>query len=153
MNHTALFGISAALIVGLFAGLQAIVGARVSLADNAVSSGLAMYVAGGIISISLLALFYPTGQLVFAPLHPLRIIMIFLGGLAGVIIVVGSAYAFAKISPAAAVALIIFGQMSIALIADYLGWTGQAPQPIDLRRIAGLALLAGSIWLLMPRSD
>ena len=77
-----------------------------------------------------------------------------LGGLAGVIIVTGSAFAFAKVNPAAAVALIVFGQMGVALLADYLGVTGQSATPIDWRRIAGLTLFAAAIWLLItPGKD
>ena len=153
MNQIAAFGIVTALIVGLVIGFQAILAARISLADNAVSSGLVLYIAGGLVAALILAALYPTGQLVVAPLGGIRVILMLIGGLAGVIIVTGSAFAFAKISPAMAVALIIFGQMLLALLADSFGWTGQAPQPIDMRRIAGLVLLAGSIWLLMPRDQ
>ena len=76
-----------------------------------------------------------------------------MGGFAGVVIVTGSAYAFGHVSPAAAVPLIIFGQMALALLADSFGWTGQEPQPIDIRRVGGLIMLAGAIWMLMPRSE
>ena len=151
MNQFALFGTLTALTVGLFVGFQAIVAARVSLADNAVSTGLVMYIAGGLLAGLFLALLYPTGQLAVASLSMSRMVLMLVGGFAGVVIVIGSAYAFANVSPAAAVALIIFGQMLLALFADCFGLTGQDPQPIDLRRIGGLVLLAGSIWLLIPR--
>lgn len=153
MNQIAIYGMITALIVGLVVGFQGILGARVSLADNAISTGLVMYVAGGLLAVLFLAMLFPTGHLTIAPLGGMRIVLMLLGGLAGVIIVTGSAFAFAKISPAAAVALIIFGQMLLALIADCFGLTGQEPQPIDLRRVAGLLLLAGSIWLLIPHRD
>ena len=153
MNQIALFGTITALFVGLFVGFQAIVGARASLADNAISTGLVMFIAGGVVAAILLAALSFSGQLTIAPLSMTRIVMMVLGGFAGVVIVSGSAYAFANISPAAAVALIIFGQMFLAMTADCLGWTGQAPQTVDLRRIGGLVLLAGSIWLLIPKTD
>ena len=153
MTHVALLGTATALIVGIFVGLQGIVAARLSLADNAISTGFVMYIAGGIVGAMLLAALYPTINLPVAPVHGTRLWLMVFGGIAGVVIVCGSAYAFAHISPAAAVALIIFGQMFLALLADSFGWTGQAPQAIDLKRVAGLVLLAGSIWLLMPHKE
>ena len=154
MNQPATLGALAALIVGAVISFQAILAARISLADNAASTGLVMYVAGGLIAISLLVFFTYTGQLTLAPLGWQRILQMLLGGLAGIIIVTGSAFAFAKINPAGAVALIIFGQMAVALLADHLGATGQSTTPIDWRRIAGLTLFAVSIWLLItPGKD
>ncbi|WP_316861241.1 DMT family transporter [uncultured Cohaesibacter sp.] len=154
MNHFSLFGVATALIVGAVIGFQAILAARISLADNAVSTGLVMYFAGGLIAVCLLALFYGSGQLVIAHLDGIRIFQMFLGGAAGVIIVSGSAFAFSRVSPAAAAAIVIFGQMGVSLIAEHFGWTGQTPQSIDWRRLLGLVLFAGAIWLLiMPRND
>ena len=149
MNQPATLGALVALIVGCVISFQAILAARISLADNAASTGLVMYVAGGLIAISLLALFTYSGQLTPAPLGWHRILQMLLGGLAGVIIVTGSAFAFAKVNPAGAVALIVFGQMAGGLLADYLGLTGQSATPIDWRRIAGLCLFAAAIWLLI----
>ena len=153
MNQFAVFGILTALIVGLAIGFQAILAARVSMADNALSTGLVMYIAGGLVAALILVLLYPTSLVSIAPLGPTRIGLMAVGGLAGVIIVVGTAFAFSKISPAAAVALIIFGQMSLAIIADSFGLTGQDPQPLDLRRLGGLVLLAGAIWLLISKPE
>ena len=154
MNQPATLGAIAALLVGAVISFQALLATRLSLADNAAGTGLVMYVAGGLIAVTLLALFTQAGQLTIAPLGWLRILQMLLGGLAGVIIVTGSAFAFAKVNPAAAVALIVFGQMALALFADYLGLTGQAPSPIDWRRIAGLMLFAAAIWLLIaPAKD
>lgn len=152
MNQLALFGIATSLIIGLTIGFQSIFAARVSLADNAVSTGLMMLILGGIIAAAILAALYPTG-IQIAHLDGARVAQMAIGGVCGVIIVVGSAFAFTKVSPAAAVAIIIFGQMSLAIVADMFGLTGQAPQSLDMRRIGGLLLLAGAIWLLIPRND
>lgn len=153
MNQMAAIGIATALTVGLSIGFQGIFAARLSLSDNAVNSGMLIILAGGLIAALLLAVLIPTGHIALAKLTGLRIFYLVLCAVAGIIIVSGSAFAFAKISPAVAVGLIILGQMSLALAADYFGWTGQEPQPIDLRRIGGLALLAAAIWMLIPRSD
>ena len=153
MNQFALMGTLSALAVGIFVGLQGILAARISLADNAISTGLVILIAGGVLGALFLALLYPTGQFAVAPLSISRMGLMLIGGFAGVVIVTGSAYSFGHVSPAAAVALIIFGQMALALIADCFGLTGQAPQPIDMRRVGGLLMLAGSIWMLMPHAD
>ena len=149
MNQPATLGALVALIVGVVVSFQAILSARLSLADNAAGTGLVMYVAGGLIAVTLLVLLTQTGHVPVASLSWTRILQMLLGGLAGIIIVSGSAFAFAKVSPAAAVALIVFGQMAVALVADYFGATGQSATPIDLRRIAGLGLFAIAIWLLI----
>lgn len=153
MNQFALMGTISALAVGIFVGVQGIFAARMSVADNAISTGLVILIAGGLLGALFLALLYPTGQFTVAPLSISRMGLMLIGGFAGVVIVTGSAYAFGHVSPAAAVPLIIFGQMALALLADSFGWTGQEPQPIDIRRVGGLVMLAGAIWMLMPRSE
>ncbi|WP_319529092.1 DMT family transporter [uncultured Cohaesibacter sp.] len=153
MNPVAILGIFTALIVGLFVAIQAIFAARASLADHAISTGLMIYMTGGLIAAALLLPLMLSGSMPIAPINGPRLMLLVIGGLSGVVIVTGSAYAFAKISPAAAVAMIVFGQMLLAVLADIFGWTGQAPLPLDLRRIAGLAVLAVAIWLLLPRND
>ncbi len=153
MNQIAIFGTFTAVIVGLAVGFQGILSARLSLADNAVSTSIMVFLAGGIVAAIVLSITYPTGTMTLAPLTLSRTILFIICSLAGVVIVTGSAFAFANISPAVAVALIIFGQMALALAADTFGWTGQPPQEIDLRRVGGLAMLAGAIWLLIPRPE
>ncbi|WP_114009003.1 DMT family transporter [Cohaesibacter intestini] len=153
MNQFALMGTLSALAVGIFVGVQGIFAARMSMADNAISTGLVILIAGGLLGAFFLTLLYPTGNFTVAPLDMSRIGLSLIGGLAGVVIVTGSAYAFGHVSPAAAVPLIIFGQMALALLADNFGWTGQEPQPIDMRRIGGLVMLAGAIWLLLPKNN
>ncbi|MCT4655316.1 MAG: DMT family transporter [Cohaesibacter sp.] len=153
MNQMAAIGIATALAVGLSIGFQGIFAARLSMSDSAVNSGMLIILVGGILAAMLFAVLIPTGHLSISAFTPERTIALLFCAVAGIIIVSGSAFAFAKISPAAAVALIIFGQMSLALAADYFGWTGQEPQPIDLRRIGGLAMLVAAIWMLIPNSD
>ncbi|MCV6575876.1 MAG: DMT family transporter [Cohaesibacter sp.] len=153
MNQMAAIGIATALTVGLSIGFQGIFAARLSLSDNAVNSGMLIILAGGLIAALLMAILIPTGHIAIAKLTGPRIFYLTLCAIAGIIIVSGSAFAFAKISPAVAVALIILGQMTLALAADYFGWTGQDPHPIEMRRIGGLVLLAAAIWMLLPRSD
>nr|WP_321456788.1 DMT family transporter [uncultured Cohaesibacter sp.] len=152
MSQSATLGAIVALVVGIVIAFQAILSARVSVADNAASTGLVMYVAGGFIAVSLLAIFYSTGSLTVAHLSWSRVFLMLAGGLAGVIIVSGSAFAFSRVNPAAAVALVVFGQMAIALLADYLGLAGHEPTPIDWRRLFGLVLFSAAIWLLTTPS-
>ena len=75
MNQPATLGALAALIVGAVISFQAILAARISLADNAASTATGhAYVAGGLIAISLLVFFTYTGQLTLAPLGWQRIL-------------------------------------------------------------------------------
>ena len=144
MNQPATLGALVALIVGCCHFLSGHSGSPHQLWRTMRQAlDLVMYVAGGLIAISLLALFTYSGQLTLAPLGWRRILQMLLGGLAGVIIVTGSAFAFAKVNPAGAVALIVFGQMAVAVCSPTI-WalTGQSATPIDWRRIAGLCLFA-----------
>ncbi len=42
--------------------------------------------------------------------------------------------------------------MIFGTLADTFGWAGSQPIPLDARRIAGLAVMAVAIFLLMKRN-
>jgi uncharacterized membrane protein YdcZ (DUF606 family) len=41
--------------------------------------------------------------------------------------------------------------MAVGIVVDAMGWTGNTPIPVDLRRVAGLVIMAVAIFLLVPR--
>ena len=48
-------------------------------------------------------------------------------------------------------AAVIVGQMFVAIIVDTFGLAGGQPIPISWVRVVGLALLALSTWMILPR--
>jgi uncharacterized membrane protein YdcZ (DUF606 family) len=52
---------------------------------------------------------------------------------------------------AAGLAAVIVGQMFVAIIVDTLGLVGGQPVPISWVRLGGLALLALSTWMILPK--
>ncbi len=75
----------------------------------------------------------------------------YIAGTLGVFIIMGIAFAFPTIGLTAGQAAFLLGQMLIAIIVDTAGLAGRDGIPLDLRRIAGLVLLAAAAWLLLPR--
>jgi uncharacterized membrane protein YdcZ (DUF606 family) len=52
---------------------------------------------------------------------------------------------------AAGLAAVILGQFLFGVIADSFGLGGMQPIPLDLRRVIGLAVMALSVFLLLPK--
>ncbi len=46
-----------------------------------------------------------------------------------------------RLGSAAMMTLIIVGQLLVGLLVDHFGWFGVTPRPLDLTRIAGVAIL------------
>ena len=45
-------------------------------------------------------------------------------------------------------ALVLAGQLGMALMLDHFGWAGYREAPISIGKLAGLALIIGGIWLI-----
>jgi len=69
----------------------------------------------------------------------------------GLFIVTGVTFAFQRAGLAAGIATLFLAQMAVGIVVDALGWTGGDPIPVDLRRVAGLVIMAVAIFLLVPR--
>lgn len=69
----------------------------------------------------------------------------------GLFIVTGVTFAFQRAGLAAGIATLFLAQMAVGIVVDAMGWTGNAPIPVDLRRVAGLVIMGIAIYLLVPR--
>jgi transporter family-2 protein len=49
-------------------------------------------------------------------------------------------------------AALILGQLLISMVVDSMGWTGQEVVPITWQRVLGLIVMAGGLFLLMPKN-
>ena len=70
------------------------------------------------------------------------------GGLIGVVFVTVSLLAVPKIGVPGMIVAALAGQMTAGLLIDRYGWMGLPARPIDLPRVAGVALLAASVVLI-----
>lgn len=71
-----------------------------------------------------------------------------LGGLIGAVFVTATLLAAPRIGVTGMVVATLAGQMAAALLIDRFGWMGIPARPIDLPRVAGVALLVVSVALI-----
>src|SRR4029453_9885357 len=67
---------------------------------------------------------------------------LYLGGLFGFVIIASLAFVFPKIGAAYAVALMVRGQCVAALMVDHFGLMGMPRDPLTIRHVIGVALVA-----------
>ncbi|BAU76784.1 DMT family transporter [Metapseudomonas furukawaii] len=70
------------------------------------------------------------------------------GGLLGAVFIATAAFAGPRIGALLFMALVLAGQLSMALTLDHFGWAGYREAPISLGKLAGLALIVGGVWLI-----
>jgi len=150
MERSLLIAVFVALLTGLAIGAQGGVVRSAAALVGAARAGMLVNVAGGTLSILLLAaLAAARGHLGLpAVLHSAP----FWGGAGalGVGILVGMAVALPRLGIAAGLGGIIFGQMLAAVLIDTAG-LGGTRIALSAPRLAGLAFLALGIVLLLPR--
>jgi bacterial/archaeal transporter family-2 protein len=71
-----------------------------------------------------------------------------LGGLIGAVFVTATLLAAPRIGVTQMVMATLAGQMVAAMLIDRYGWLGIPPKPIELTRVAGVALLVVSVALI-----
>ncbi|HYG01397.1 MAG TPA: DMT family transporter [Chryseosolibacter sp.] len=75
----------------------------------------------------------------------------FSGGMLGVLYVTGVVIATPKIGAANALAFIVAGQFSAAIVIDHFGWMHLPVKPISVYRLAGIACLLLGVYLIQKR--
>ena len=70
------------------------------------------------------------------------------GGLFGAIFIGLGIFLVPQLGAAAFIALLVTGQMLASVAFDHFGWMGLAQRPVDLPRLAGVALLIGGVLLI-----
>lgn len=73
------------------------------------------------------------------------------GGLYGAIFVVAAAWGVPKLGVATTITLMVAGQLMLSLVLDHFGVMGVPKQPLNLSRVAGVALVLAGV-LLVRRS-
>ena len=69
------------------------------------------------------------------------------GGLCGVVFVIAATWGVPRLGVATTITLMVAGQLIISLILDHVGAFGVPKAPINLSRLAGVALVIGGVIL------
>lgn len=77
---------------------------------------------------------------------------IWIGGIIGAAFVVGSMWLAPLLGVALLFACVVLGQLIGAAVIDMFGITGITPRPIDISRLAGIAVVLFGVWLVQRGS-
>lgn len=132
-------------LAGAATALQAPINARMMTAvgspvNAAFMSFLVGTVALGILALSLQA----RPDMTAAKALP---VWAWFGGLCGAIFVVAATWGVPRLGVATTITLMVAGQLILSLALDHFGAFGVPQQPLNLTRIAGVALVVGGVLL------
>ncbi|GGJ97686.1 DMT family transporter [Pseudomonas matsuisoli] len=72
----------------------------------------------------------------------------FSGGLLGAFFLATAAMAGPRIGALLFIALVLAGQLTMAVLLDHFGWAGFRESPISAGKIAGLLLIIAGVWFI-----
>ncbi|PIA68045.1 DMT family transporter [Pseudomonas sediminis] len=70
------------------------------------------------------------------------------GGLLGAFFIATAAFASPRIGALLFMALVLAGQLGMALLLDHKGWAGFPESPVTTGKAMGLALIISGVWLI-----
>ncbi|GGU59833.1 hypothetical protein GCM10009504_15950 [Pseudomonas laurentiana] len=70
------------------------------------------------------------------------------GGLLGAFFITTAAFAGPRIGALLFMALVLAGQLAMALTLDHFGWAGFREAPASLGKVAGLLLVLAGVWMI-----
>ena len=151
IKNAVLLGGLAALATGITIGMQSFLSGRAGTLIGPVNTGFwTNFLGGTLAGILILVLSKFASPEIGVITKPAFIITLVSGAL-GILIIMGISFSISRAGMAAGMAAVIFGQFLFGVIADSAGLAGLEPIPLDLRRIIGLAVMAISVILLLPR--
>jgi len=154
MNSTMTIGLLVALGTGIAIGSQGVFTSVTGQMLGPVRGGLAIHIGGALVGAVMVYIVSMTNvnqpEIVITP----RVILFsLLAGTVGMFIVMGIAFSFPRVGQVSGQVAIILAQMAVAVIVDTYAIAGGDPIPLDLRRVAGLLVMAVGVYLLLPRQD
>jgi len=136
-------------LAGAATGLQAPTNAKLATAVGSSVNAAFVSFAVGTIALAVLALIGQTKP-DWAATRALPWYA-WVGGLYGVCFVIAATWGVPRLGVALTITLMVAGQLLISLVLDHFGAFGTPRQPVNLGRIAGVALVIGGV-LLVRRS-
>jgi transporter family-2 protein len=146
VNPVVLVAILGALISGAFAALQTPTNAMLSRAVNSpINAALISFAVGtAALLVVALALGVKPNPAAMRGLPAYA----WAGGLYGAFFVTAAAFAAPRIGLALFIALLIAGQLGMALLLDHLGAFGLEKRPVDAGRLLGIAAILAGVLLI-----
>ena len=146
-----MLGILGALATGFVIGIQSTLSSRTGALIGDIQTGLLTNAMGGLIA-GLVVLLLLCRQGVAAwRLPPAAAVMLVTSGTLGIAIITGIAFSLQRTGVAAGLAALIMGQLIISAVVDTTGVGGVEPIPLTTQRLLGLLVVAGGVYLLLPR--
>lgn len=140
-----LFSIVLIILAGGATALQAPTNARLMTAVGSPVNAAFVSFAVGTAVLGLMAVLFQTRPDVVAarslPWYA------WIGGLYGVVFVIAATWGVPRLGVALTITLMVAGQLLISLILDHFGAFGAPQQPINLGRLAGVALVIGGVLM------
>jgi transporter family-2 protein len=151
LTNATTLGFLVALGAGIAIGLQGLFTNITGQLLGPLRGGLAIHIGGTLVGAGMVFFMLVTNP----NLEPVQItgrsvLFAFLAGTAGMFILMGIAFSFARIGQVAGQGVLIFAQMGVAVFVDTLALAGGDPIPLDWQRLLGLVLLGIGAYLLLP---
>lgn len=144
-NFASLMAMLAVVLAGGATALQAPTNAKMATAVGSSVNAAFVSFAVGTTALGLLALALQTRpDLTAAKGLPWYA---WIGGLYGAIFVVAATWGVPRLGVAMTITLMVAGQLIISLILDHFGAFGVPRSPVNLTRLAGVALVIGGVLL------
>jgi transporter family-2 protein len=136
--------IAATIAVGGLVAMQAPINAALARSTGSIGAGTINFAIGLMVLLVLSILLAGGGD----SDEPLRWYY-FLGGAMGVAIVVTTLITVKSLGAGGVTAATIAGQLTLSLVLDKLGVLGLSERPLSIERLAGVALLAAGVYLVV----
>lgn len=147
-----ILGAAVALATGIAIGTQSTLSSRIGSLLGNFRTGLFMNFIGGIIAgVILLVVTFMQGRALWQISTP-AFVMLVIAGTLGIAIITGVSFSLQRTGVAAGLASIILGQLVLSIIVDTRGMGGVTPIPLTWQRVVGLIVVAGGVYLLLPKS-
>lgn len=139
------FAILAVIIAGGATALQAPTNARLASAvASPVNAAFVSFAVGTVALAILAAALHTRPDMQAVGRLP---VWAWVGGLYGAVFVVAAAWAVPRLGAAMTITLMVAGQLLISLAIDHFGAMGVPRAPVNLGRLAGVALVLGGVIL------
>jgi bacterial/archaeal transporter family-2 protein len=139
-----LIAISAGVIAAVQAQLNALTSARVGLLEGA----FLPHLIGALIAFALILLFKAQGlrQLTSLPWYG------YLPGALGLALVMGLSFATPRLGVTSTIVVFVVSQLIVGALIGHFGWLGSPVRPLEIGKIAGIALLLIGAYLVVRPS-
>lgn len=144
-------GVVVAVITGSVFGVVTAIEGNIARTVGAINASLLEHSIAGLIAIPAILFIIFSGRLEWGTAKSVLPMSAVVGVLV-LIAVAGVAFAMPRIGVTTGNMLIVLGQMVIVVLIDTYGIAGYSKVPLSLPRIAGLLLMVGGIFMVLPRN-